>query len=166
MTRGKFMKTKLMLTAALILMAACTQRNSQSFYAVTLNNNSLYFGHLTKVTPDDLELSQVYYLQKVPASEDGAQPKLTVVKQSKDLIGPSDFMTLNRQNVISYQELRDDSAVVKEIKRQEELAAKKNAVTQDSASPQTPSQFIYRPQPQFHFDKQGFMSSNADEAKP
>lgn len=100
--------------------------NGNSFYAVFLTNDQVYFGHLSKVDDNYLSLTNIYYLQlKQPlqatsTSTDSTtvtdQSKLSLIKLGKEIHGPKDEMQINRQNVLFYEELNDSSQVVQTIK--------------------------------------------------
>ncbi len=101
--------------------------NGNSYYAVFLTNDQVYFGHLTNVDDRYLTLTSIYYLKAADslqansaASSTAAtadQSKLTLIKLGNEIHGPKDNMQINRQNVLFYEELKDDSQVVKTINK-------------------------------------------------
>ncbi len=99
--------------------------NDSSYYAVFLNNDQVYFGHLSNVNDQFLTIKDIYYLQidqslqstdeskKVDANAEGS--KLALVKLGQEFHGPKDEMVINRDSVSFYEELKEDSKVVKTI---------------------------------------------------
>lgn len=80
--------------------------------AVFLTNNQVYFGHLDKKPFSSyLKLTDVYYLQ-LNQTEGSA---VNIVKLGSEMHGPEDVMTINKEQVLFYEELRPDSAIVKTI---------------------------------------------------
>lgn len=101
--------------------------NSDSYYAVFLSNNQVYFGHLSSVNDQYVSLKDIYYLelaQSLQSSDakdttaltDNSKQQLTLIKLGKELHGPKDEMKINRDSVLFYEELKDDSRVVQTIK--------------------------------------------------
>lgn len=107
------------------------------WHAVFLTNGQVYFGQLSNPDAQYATLKDVYYLQlqqvqtpPVQAQIDpnnpdvGAQvvdapvpqpPQLTLIKFGTELHGPEDYMQLNRDHILFWEELRDDSSVVRAI---------------------------------------------------
>lgn len=92
------------------------------FQAVFLTNGQVYFGKLDSLKGDYLELSNVYYLQVQqtvqPAKEENAEDKsqVSLTKLGKELHGPTDKMNIKADQVLFWEDLKDDSTVVKAIK--------------------------------------------------
>lgn len=102
--------------------------NSSSYYALFLSNDQVYFGHLSDVTDQYVSLKDIYYLQlaqplqstdarDTTALLDNSKQQLTLIKLGKELHGPKDAMSINRDSVLFYEELKDDSQVVQTIKK-------------------------------------------------
>ncbi len=96
------------------------------WHAVFLSNGQVYFGHLTNVTDQYVTLKNIYYLQVQknlqPPPEGEERPeeqKLSLIKLGNELHGPTDQMNINRDHVLFYEELKDDSRVVRAIKEYE-----------------------------------------------
>lgn len=99
--------------------------NDSSYYAVFLTNEQVYFGHLSNVNDQFITIKDIYYLQidqalqstdeskKVDANAEGS--KLALVKLGQEFHGPKDEMVINRDSISFYEELKDDSRVVKTI---------------------------------------------------
>ena len=113
-------------------MVACKGANGTSassgepYFALTLTSGSLFFGHIIKQDNQYITLKDVYYLQRTPppaGSKKDEGPGLTLVKQENDPYGPKNQLIVNREHLLLYQELRDDSKVVEVIRQQEAVAA-------------------------------------------
>lgn len=106
----------------------------RKWQAVFLNNNQVYFGHLSRFGMNYWRLSDVRYIQttKVPVAQpqpetkpgdkktEAPQPiqeetKSTIVKMTGDLHGPEDVMFIPASNILFWQNLRGDSEVVRAI---------------------------------------------------
>lgn len=92
---------------------------SASYKAVTLANNTVYFGHIKKSDSATVTLTDVFYLRTAAVPADGKTPtnqgQLELAKPSNELLGPADQMVLNRRYILSIQELKPDSKVVAAI---------------------------------------------------
>lgn len=109
--------------------------NESSYYAVFLTNNQVYFGHLSNSTDQYLSLTDIYYLQlaqplqstdakDITTLEDNSKQQLTLTKLGKELHGPKDKMTINRDNVLFFEELNNDSKVVEQIMKDKQSQTK------------------------------------------
>ncbi len=84
--------------------------DSSVYQAIFLTNNQVYFGHLKNISSDYLILSDVYYA-KVSESGTGQLIKLGMIEPH----GPKDQMTISRNQVLFWENMRPDSQVVKTI---------------------------------------------------
>jgi hypothetical protein len=90
---------------------------STGYQAVFLTNNQVYFGKLSKVDSQYPVLRDVYYLQVNQA----LQPKgdtttnINLVKLGGELHGPKDEMVINREHILFFEDLKDDSQIVAAI---------------------------------------------------
>ena len=84
--------------------------DSDTYQAVFLTNDQIYFGYLKDINSDFLILSDVYY---VKISEEGAGQlvKLGAIEPH----GPKDQMTISKEQVLFWENMRLDSQVVKTI---------------------------------------------------
>lgn len=99
-------------------MPGTVAKSSSGWQAVFLNNGQVYFGHLKSQGDRQLVLDSIYYLQvdqSAQQTDKNAQPKLSLVKLGNELHGPKDQMTINYQNVLFTEDLKDDSKVVTAI---------------------------------------------------
>lgn len=97
---------------------------SEHYQAVFLTNGQVYFGKIAGGTEKYLTLTNIYYLQApqqpVQPDKQGAQQQqptqLTVVKLGGELHGPMDAMYISRDQVLFWENLKDDGKVVQAIK--------------------------------------------------
>ncbi len=99
-----------------------SQKTTDKWFAVFLTNGQVYFGHLPTVEADQLQLANIYYLQvqervQPPASQQQTeQPGVSLVKLGRsELHCPVDKMTINRDQVLFWEELKPESKVVQAI---------------------------------------------------
>ncbi len=90
------------------------------YQAVFLTNGQVYFGDLTASGKEYVELSNVYYLQvqqevQPAAEKTGEQPQVSLTKLGNELHGPTDMMHVSKDQVLFWENLKDDSTVVKAI---------------------------------------------------
>ena len=84
--------------------------DSDTYQAVFLTNDQIYFGRLKNISSDYLILSDVYYV-KINESGAGQLVKLG----SGEPHGPKDEMIINQDQVLFWENMRFDSQVVKTI---------------------------------------------------
>ena len=103
------------------------------YQAVFLANGQVYFGQLAGEKGDYMKLANIYYLQvqqavqpatsvkdekgnvvQQPAST--SQPDIRLVKLGSELHGPEDMMYVAKNQILFYEDLKDDSRVVQAIK--------------------------------------------------
>ena len=84
--------------------------DQDSYQAVFLTNDQIYFGHLKNISSDYLILKDVYYV-KVGEGGSGQIVKLGASEPH----GPKDEMVINQGQLIFWENLRFDSSVVKAI---------------------------------------------------
>jgi len=87
--------------------------------AVFLNNNQVYFGHLRDGGRDFVALKDVFYLQIIQPLQQGAEvpppPTFNLVKLGNELHGPQDVMYIPKNNILFWENMRNDSPVVQQI---------------------------------------------------
>lgn len=84
--------------------------NPDTYQAIFLTNDQIYFGFLKNISSDYLILSDVYYV-KVNESGAGQLVKLGTGEPH----GPKDGMVINQNQVLFWENLKADSPVVKTI---------------------------------------------------
>jgi hypothetical protein len=96
------------------------------FQAVFLNNDQVYFGKIRDISDDELVMTDIYYLQQssnqqqsvgqAAESKDTDQANLSLVKLGEELHGPQDEMRINRDQIIFWENLKDNGKVAEAIK--------------------------------------------------
>jgi len=94
---------------------------TDKYQAVFMTNGQVYFGHLSKLDSGYTELTDVYYLQVQqsvqPAENKTAeQPQVSLTKLGNELHGPTDKMHISRDQILFWENLKNDSTVAKAIK--------------------------------------------------
>jgi hypothetical protein len=95
----------------------------ESWRAIFLSNNQVYFGHFWDVPfSSAITLHDVYYLevaepnQQLSTDDQSEVQQLKLVKLGNEIHGPTDEMTIPMEQVLFWETLRPDSAVVAAIK--------------------------------------------------
>lgn len=94
-----------------------------NYQAVFLSNGQVYFGRLSGINSQYATLEDIYYLQvqKIqPKPEEQATGKLTLIKLGSELHAPVDKMKINKDQVLFYEDLKEDGKVMQAIKRYKE----------------------------------------------
>ncbi len=121
-----------LIVAALVITAALaagvwksfnntSQVNPDLYQAVFLDNGQVYFGKLSHLNSNYMQLVDVYYLQvdqqALPDQNDGATPQqqISLAKLGNELHGPKDRMFINPDQVIFWMNLRTDGQVTEAI---------------------------------------------------
>ncbi len=102
-----------------------------SYKAVFLDTNQVYFAKVVKEDALNIYLDDVYYIQTeqqvTPATVEGEEDKITevpvLVKRGQELHQPDGWMQINRDKIISIEEIGAESEILKEINRQKSLPA-------------------------------------------
>jgi hypothetical protein len=93
--------------------------DKSKFQAVFLNGGQVYFGKISDLNKQYLKVSNIYYLrvnqQVQPDANSNAQNDISLVKLGCELHGPQDDMVINREQVIFWENLKDDGQVAKAV---------------------------------------------------
>lgn len=101
------------------------QQSSSGYQAVFLTNGQVYFGKLSESTSMYVNLKDIYYLQvtqPVQGPKDAEQPtppqqaQIQLVKLGSELHGPQDEMQINRDQVLFFEDLKEEGRVVQAIR--------------------------------------------------
>ncbi|MBA3758861.1 hypothetical protein H0X10_04530 [Candidatus Saccharibacteria bacterium] len=119
------------LIVALVYFLAVSKNSGEAKYvddskmqAVFLNGGQVYFGRIEDLTSKYLRMGNIYYLrvnQTVqPNQENGTQQQtaandISLVKLGCELHGPTDEMLINREQVIFWENLKEDGQVAKAV---------------------------------------------------
>ncbi len=97
---------------------------SSGYQAVFLTNNQVYFGHLENPESRTPVLKDVYYLQsnqqQNPQSGSSTQASLSLVKLGNEIHGPEDAMALKADQILFWENLKDNGKVVQAIKQNQQ----------------------------------------------
>ena len=96
------------------------------YSAVFLTNGQVYFGKINADTNEEINLSDIYYLQvNQPIQNSGTSTttntnsndntNVVLVKLGNELHGPNDRMHINKEQVLFTESLKDDSKVITAI---------------------------------------------------
>ncbi|HEY4475454.1 MAG TPA: hypothetical protein VJB92_01900 [Candidatus Paceibacterota bacterium] len=96
--------------------------SGEEYQAVFLTNNQVYFGKLVNRNSQYPVLKDIYYLQVTqtlqPRDENQQPiPNLNLVKLGAEVHGPQDEMVINRDHIMFYEDLKEDSQVVRSIRQ-------------------------------------------------
>jgi len=79
-----------------------------------MSNNDVFFGHVKQITTDQIELTNVYYLQ-TPSTTDKTQSVAIVSLVANQIQCPKDDIIINRADVAYWEELQATSYVVQRL---------------------------------------------------
>lgn len=99
------------------------RRGDGPWRAVFLTNNQVYFGHfLWMPFTSTVTIKDIYYLQVSQPLQQGdvesKPPAIKIVKFGNEVHGPTDKMVILKDQILFWENLRDDSAVVQKIENQ------------------------------------------------
>ncbi len=129
---------------------AATTETASGYQAVFMVNGQVYFGKLSDTSQQYMTLEDVYYLQLIQqpglqGSQQGnaqqqqqqqqqAQPQLTLRKLGKDeLHGPMDMMKINTDQVLFYEDIKEEGDVMQAIRKYQKDPNPAPANTQQQA---------------------------------
>ncbi len=96
------------------------------YQAVFFTNGQVYFGKLSMLNDKYLKLTEIFYLQAAQtsaedekklqkASDNVPSNNVQMVKLGEEIHGPQDAMVINRDQILFYENLKDDGKVVTAI---------------------------------------------------
>lgn len=114
------------LVIALVASIAFSKNQQESKYvdknqyqAVFLNGGQVYFGKITSLNNKYIAMSNIYYLrvnQTVqPNANNSSANDVSLVKLGCELHGPADQMVINSEQVIFWENLKNDGQVAKAV---------------------------------------------------
>lgn len=90
------------------------------YQALFLTNGQVYFGKLSQVDSSYVKITDIYYLQVQqqvqPEKKQEEQPQVSLAKLGSELHGPEDAMYVAREQVLFWENLKDDGKVARAIK--------------------------------------------------
>lgn len=103
-----------------------TAIDSSKYQAVFFTNGQVYFGKLKPFNGEYLRLTEVYYLQtQAGAESESENPQQTssnqgnvqLIKLGNEIHGPEDEMIISKDQVLFYENLKDEGNVAQSIKK-------------------------------------------------
>ncbi len=101
--------------------------DTSKYQAVFFSNGQVYFGKLQANGPDSLVLSKVYYLKSSAGDSNTNNPQgsssssessnVELIKLGNEIHGPEDSMEISRDQVLFFENLKDDGQVSKLMKQ-------------------------------------------------
>lgn len=82
--------------------------------SVFLTNGQVYFGYLTDMDSQFLNLSDVFYLktdEQLQAGVDNSNRKISLIKLGGELHGPEDHMKISKDQILFYENMSDNSKI-------------------------------------------------------
>jgi len=106
---------------------------ASEYQSVFLTNGQVYFGKISNARSEYATLRDVFYLQVIqpplqgPDQGDGSvappqQPQISLIKLGNELHGPTDEMQINRDHILFFEDLKENSQVVQAIRSFKESA--------------------------------------------
>jgi hypothetical protein len=94
--------------------------NKDEYQAVFVNVNGtsggqVYFGHIQSLTPNFVDLTNVFYIQNQSSTSSSSNNSYTLVKLGCELHGPEDQMVINRSQVYFWENLKSSGQVSQKI---------------------------------------------------
>lgn len=92
--------------------------DSGKYQAVFLTNGQVYFGKLSDSSDFQVKISDIYYLQvqQNVQPSDNKDSQVSLAKLGQELHGPQDTMFISKDQVLFWENLKDDGKVVQAIK--------------------------------------------------
>ena len=91
------------------------------YQAVFLTNGQVYFGKVSNVNTGYVKLTDIYYLQVQQSvqpdnkNNNNNNSQVSLAKLGSELHGPEDAMYISRQQVLFWENLKNDGKVVQAI---------------------------------------------------
>jgi hypothetical protein len=111
------------LITAVALLSSCSSFRQSSghetplitteYEAILLDNTSAFFGKVSQITPDDMVLTDVYYVQS-RTNPETKQVSNVLIKRGSEWHGP-DRMVINRHHIVLREPVAPGSTVSKLI---------------------------------------------------
>lgn len=104
------------LAAAACAFLLAPRPDASTYQAVFLTNGQAYFGKLRGASSRTPVLDDVYYLQTPVQGQASGTPQFSLAKLGQgEVHGPQDRMFINRDQLLFWEDLRQDSQVLKTI---------------------------------------------------
>lgn len=115
----------LVLSAAIFFVPKLKMTKTGEYKAIFLDNQQVYFAKVVKEDALSVYLDEVYYIQTqqqvIPATVEGAEDTIkevpVLIKRGQELHQPSGWMQINRDKIVSIEQIGADSEILKEIEK-------------------------------------------------
>ncbi len=92
------------------------------YQAVFLSNgtitNNVYFGKLERMNDGYYKLTDAFYVKAAETTEENQDSNdITLTKLGSEIYGPQDVLIIPREQVLYYQNMKDDSRITEAIKK-------------------------------------------------
>lgn len=116
--------------------------DSGKYQAVFLSDGQIYFGKLSDVDQQYAVLEDIYYLQvqnnsQVQQAEAEQAPQIQLVKLGNEIHGPQDKMVINADQILFWENLKDEGQVADAIARYQEEDAAADATPAETTPVET-----------------------------
>ena len=114
--------------------------DEDKFQAIFLTDGQIYFGKLDESSDDYAVLRDIYYLQveqqvqPVQGEELQQQARISLAKLGNELHGPEDEMFVNRDQILFWENLKDEGQVVEAITDFKNNEASEDTTTEDETT--------------------------------
>lgn len=93
---------------------------TDKYQVVCLQSGECYFGKITAVSSDTVQLKNVFYVQKTTSTttdttDTTSDNNLQLIKLGNEVHGPEDMMVINRTQVLYMENLKSDGKVTQTI---------------------------------------------------
>lgn len=113
----------LVLGAAIFFVPKLKMTKNTEYKAIFLDNQQVYFAKVVKEDALSVYLDEVYYIQTqqqvIPATAEGAEDTIkevpVLIKRGQELHQPSGWMQINRDKIVSIEQIGAESEILKEI---------------------------------------------------
>lgn len=99
--------------------------DSSKYQAIFFTNGQVYFGKLQMLNGEYMKLENIFYLQTKTPEDDSKNPQETsaqtspdvqLIKLGDEVHGPNDEMIVNKDQILFFENLKDDGKVSQSIK--------------------------------------------------
>ena len=118
-----------------------SQIKADQYQAVFLNSadGQVYFGKLTSYNKSYYQLNDIYYVRVQTVQPDKnttqTQQNISLAKLGNEIHGPEDVMYINKDDVMFFENLKEDGQVVKAIREYQKNGAKATPTPTPSVTP-------------------------------
>lgn len=92
---------------------------TSKYQVVCLQSGECYFGKISSVTSDTVQIKNVFYVQKTTGTSTtdstSSDNNLQLIKLGNEVHGPEDMMAINRSQVLYIENLKSDGKVTQTI---------------------------------------------------